>query len=135
MQPEEEPVYYQPKGGKEMRVLTGTAVIGMLLLLVCIPWGEAEMHKSPNVIEVQGTLVKVKMTNFDWNPWEEYALKDEDGNLTILIGKKAELLKDYLGRELVVKGLVKPPLSCKGKKTTTVEIKDFTLIENTDRGD
>ena len=116
-----------------MRWLTAI-IIGLGILSTA---GRAELREEEKMklIEVQGILVKVKMTNFDWNPWEEYALKDEDGNLTILIGNKAELLKDYLGRELVVKGLVKPPLSCKGKKTPTIEIKDFTLIENTDRGD
>ncbi len=116
-----------------MRWLTAI-IIGLSLFSTT---GRAELMKEEKIelTKVQGILVKVKMTNFDWNPWEEYALKDEDGNLTILIGKKAELLKDYLGREMAVKGLVKPPLSCKGKKIPTVEIKDFTLIENTDRGD
>jgi hypothetical protein len=92
-------------------------------------------ENKTNMIEVQGTLIKVKMTNFDWNPWEEYALKDEGGNLTILIGKKAELLKEYVGKNLIVKGLLKPPLNCKEKKTTTVEIREFAVIENMDRGD
>lgn len=101
------------------RTILSIAIIVLTVSFILTRGEELKM------VEVEGKLTKVKMTNFDWNPWEEYALQTADGRLIILIGKKAEELKNLLGKELVVRGEMKHPLKVKGKETATLEVKNI----------
>lgn len=80
-------------------------------------------------VEYQGKLVKVRMTNFRGNPWQELGLEDENGNvLVILIGKKAEELTGKQGLFFKIQGAVKPGMTVKGENVPVIEIRHIQEV-------
>ena len=81
------------------------------------------------VIEAEGKLMWIRMTNFPNNPWKELALVDEKkAIISILIGKKTEEILDKEGEEIRVKGLLKPKLRVKNKNVPVIEIKEIHFL-------
>ena len=73
---------------------------------------------------VTGTLVKVNMSAVK-GAWEEYAIKQKDNEIIILIGEKVSELEEKQGSELSVSGVLKPRMIYAGVPTVTLEIREI----------
>ncbi|RKY40477.1 MAG: hypothetical protein DRP81_09370 [Candidatus Omnitrophota bacterium] len=80
-------------------------------------------------VEAQGRLTWVKMTNFPDVSWKELALVNKKGEiLAILIGNNMQHFWDKGGKVVKVRGLLKPEMWVKGKKTPVIEVKKISYL-------
>lgn len=93
---------------------------------------ESELaSKESKMLEVvaEGRLSWIKITNFPNNPWKELALINKEGvPIAILIGKKVEEILEKEGAKVRIKGLKKPEMMVKGKKTPVIEVKEIEFL-------
>jgi len=81
------------------------------------------------MVEAEGKLVWVKMTNFSNIPWKELALVNKDGEiLAILIGRSMQRFWDKEGIVVRVRGLLKPEMWVRGKKTPVIEVREISYF-------
>lgn len=73
---------------------------------------------------VKGELVKVDMSAIK-GVYEEYAVRQKDDELVILIGEKVSELEGKIGNQIVVSGVLKPRLIYAGTPTRTLEIREI----------
>ena len=81
-------------------------------------------------ITVTGRIISLKMTAFADNPWEELALKDDQGKIYVLIGKAVEKLQEATGKLVKITGVTKAPMLVAGAKTAVLEVSKFMLINS-----
>ena len=109
----------------------------LAVLVVCFMAGNVlraevktieEMGKKI-IVEAEGKLTWVKMTNFPDNPWKELTLVDAQENIiAILIGAKVGEILEKEGETVKVKGLLKPEMAVQAKKVPVIEIQEFKLL-------
>jgi hypothetical protein len=81
-------------------------------------------------ITVTGEIIKVQMTTFSSNPWEELIITSSEGERYVLIGSMVEQLWKINGTKIVtVSGLLKPKMRVQGILTKVLEVHDIGKIE------
>jgi hypothetical protein len=85
-------------------------------------------QEENQTITVTGQIISLKMTAFADNPWEELALKDDQGKIYVLIGKAVEKLQSAIGKIAKITGVTKAPMLVSGANTAVLEVSKFMII-------
>ena len=83
-----------------------------------------EYRNKKILVEAEGKVQWIKMTNFPSVTWRELALVNEDNKvIAILIGNGAKAIQEKEGEKIKVKGLLKPHMWREGKKVSVIELR------------
>jgi hypothetical protein len=120
----------------EKKYMKKTAIFMLCLGIVFLTQLQNSFAQDSNVIfeegdsiTVSGAVEKIKMTNFDDNPWEEVGLKDDAGKIFILIGKSVEQILALVNKPVTVTGIIMPSMTAKGQLLPVIQVEDFKALE------
>ena len=77
---------------------------------------------------ISGRLAWVEMDNLSDTEWKEFALIEDEGKVTILIGKVVEQLLEKAGSPATVTGVYKASMRMKGEVTPVLEVRFIDKI-------
>lgn len=110
-------------------------LIGLIIILPLVLFASEEVIKILEyknkriVVEAEGKLILVKMTNFPTVPWKELCLVDKEKKIiAVLIGSNVQSLLNKEGRFVKVRGLLKPEMWVWGNKTSVIEVVEAILL-------
>ena len=91
--------------------------------------GEPELTPKEGFLwlTVSGKLDIVDMSAVK-GVWQEFALRQDDGEVVILLGEEVEKLMDKVGQEMTVTGILKPRMRYGGKLVRVVEVRSIDSI-------
>lgn len=103
--------------------LNRISIFTVVLILLCSYSVPCKGQEVGDRISVTGKIDTVKISNFGENSWKELAVRDQEGNVYILIGEKAGKAGKMKGKKVKIEGIAKHKMMYNGKKRSVIEVK------------